>query len=299
MRSGSLHQNPERKRGTIHQSPERKRGVKTHRGNMTIFITALATLAIPLCTASKLQAQARAPQEADFQKLLAEKTPAIVTIKFVLKTKSRWGESDNEQEATAVVIEPDGLVLCSKTELGGPAAYFRDSGTSTPTDIKVLIGDDTEGLDAKLIARDSELDLMWLRIKDPGERKFAYVDLRKSAVPRIGDYIYSVRRMDKYFDRIAVVGEGRIGGVTEKPRKLYVPSGVGGSLGLPVYNAGGKLIGVPIRLTPDREELESSRGMYGGWGLILPAEEVVKATRRAKEAADHNEEDDEVDTGDD
>ena len=292
MRSCDRYQYAKRTRRTVHQSPERKRGDRTHRDSVTVFMTVLAALTVPIHSVSELQAQTRAPQEADFQKLLADKTPAIVTIKFVLKTKSSWGESESQSEATAVIVEPDGLILCSKTELGGYGAYFGRSSTSTPTDIKVLIGDDTEGLEAMPLSRDSELDLIWLRIKDPGNRKFPHVDLHKSAVPEIGDRIYSVDRMGKYFDRIAVVREGRIGGVTVKPRKLYVPSDGGGGLGLPLYNARGELVGIPIRLKPDREELEGAPGLYGGWGLILPAAEVAKATQRAKEVAQQDEEED-------
>jgi hypothetical protein len=32
--------------------------------------------------------------------------------------------------------------------------------------------------------------------------------------------------------------------------------------------------------------------MYGAWGLILPAKEVAKATQRAKEAEEQDEEED-------
>lgn len=258
----------------------------------TCLVTVLVVLALGLNAAPELRAQTSTKPQADFQKLLAEKTAPIVTIKFVLKTKSSWGESESESEATAVIVEPDGLVLCSKTELGGYGEYYGSRRTSLPTDIKVLIGDDAEGLEAKLLARDSELDLIWLRIKDLGDRKLPYVDLEQSAVPEIGDHIYSVSRMGKYFDRIAVVNEGRVGGVTAKPRKLYVPSSGGSGLGLPTYNAGGELIGVPIRLRPEREELEGASDMYGAWGLILPAKEVAKATRRAKEAEAQDEEED-------
>ncbi len=269
----------------------RSDALQTGRAGAALVTLILAVLATPALGVPRPQAPGA--QQADFQKLLADKTPAIVTLKFVLKTKSSWGESESESEATAVIVEPDGLILCSKTELGGYGGYFGSSRTSTPTDIKVLIGDDTEGLEAALLARDSELDLIWLRIKNPGDREFPCVDLRKSAVPAIGDHIYSVSRMGKHFDRIAVVSEGRVGGVTVKPRKLYVPSGGGGDLGLPVYNARGELIGIPIRLRPDREEQEGASQMFGGWGLILPAEEVAKATQRAKEAAQQNEEEDE------
>ncbi|MBU0617561.1 MAG: serine protease [Planctomycetes bacterium] len=299
---GTAHQSPERQRGAMHHNPKCTPEAETQRGSVTIFMTVLAALTVLLHTASELQAQARVPQEAEFQKLLADKTPPIVTIKFVLKIKSSWGESESESEATAVIVEPDGLILCSKTELGGYGGYFGGSSTSMPTDIKVLIGDDTEGLEAKLLARDSELDLIWLRIESPGDGKFTYVDLHKSAVPEIGDHIYSVSRMGKYFDRIAVVSEARVGGVTVKPRRLYVPSGPSGGLGLPVYNSRGELIGIPIRLRPNRDELEGASEMYGGWGLILPAEEIAKATQRAKEAGEQDEEEDreaDDDRGDD
>jgi hypothetical protein len=290
MRSCDRYQYSKRRRRIIHQSPERKRGDRTHRQSVTALLTMLVALTVPIHSASELHAQPRAPQEADFQKLLADKTPAIVTIKFVLRTKSSWGESESESEATGVIVEPDGLILCSKTELGGYGAYFGRSSTSMPTDIKVLIGDDTEGREATLLARDSELDLIWLRIKEPSDRELPFVDLHSYTAAEIGDRIYSVDRMGKYFDRIAVVREGRVGGVTVKPRKLYVPSSGGGGLGLPVYNAHGELLGVPIRLRPAREELEVAPDMYGGWGLILPADEVAKATQRAKEAVQQDEE---------
>ena len=48
--------------------------------------------------------------EADFEKLSAEKSPAVVTVKFVLKFKSEQGDAENEGEATGVMIEPDGLI---------------------------------------------------------------------------------------------------------------------------------------------------------------------------------------------
>lgn len=273
--------------------------LRTSRTGAALVVPILAALAAPAWAVLQSEAQTPGAEQADFQKLLADKTSAIVTIKYVLKTKSRWGESEDEEEATAVIVEPDGLILCSKTELGGYGGYFGGSGTSMPTDIKVLIGDDSEGLEATLLARDSELDLVWLCIKDPGDRKFPCVDLHSFAVPQVGDRVYSVGRMGKYFDRIPIVREGRVGGVTVKPRKLFVPSGGGGDLGLPVYNARCELIGVPIRLRPDREEMEGAPDLYGGWGLILPAEEVAKATERAKEAAEQNEAEDNDASSDD
>jgi S1-C subfamily serine protease len=255
---------------------------RTRCGYAAIFVAALAMLSAPLY----------AQQEADFQKLLADKASAIVTVKFVLKVKSTWGESDNEQEASGVMIEPHGLVLCSNTMLGGYSVWARHAGgTSTPTDIKVLVGDDTEGLEAELIARDSELDLTWVRIKDPRDKEFTCVDLNASAAARIGERLYSVSRLGRYFDRVPFVSEGRVGGITSKPRRLYIPSDGAGALGLPVYNAAGNVIGVLVSQMPEPDEMEGAgSSWYYSSAMILPAPEVLKATRRAKEVAAHDEE---------
>jgi len=254
-------------------------------------------LAMLVAALAVMPAASRAEEEADFQKLLAEKTPAIVTVKFVLKIKSNWGENESEQEITGVVISEDGLVLCANSMLGGGSWVRRSGGTATPTDIKVLIGDDTEGREAKLIARDTELDLTWLKIKEPGDKKLAFVNLTSEAKPAIGDRIYSISRLPKYFDRVAVVRAGRLGGITTKPRKLFVPNGGGGGLGLPVYNAKREIIGVLVMQSPDEDEMEGG-GYMGGASLILPAGDVAKATKRALQATE-DEDDENLDDEDD
>lgn len=272
-------------------------------GYATILTAALATLSTPIGVRAEPQAPARGQQQADFQKLLDDKTPAIVTVKYVLKTKARWGESESEREVTGALIAADGLVLCANSQLGG-GPWLRGSGSAAiPTDIKILIGDDTEGLDAKLIARDSELDLAWLRVGEPGEKKLPFISLRNSAKPEIGERIYSVTRLAKYFDRVPVVREARLGGVAQKPRKLFVPSGGSASPGLPVYNAKGQVIGVSVSQMPDAEEMESAGGFLGGGffagALILPADEVRKATERALESARDEEDEEEEAAGED
>ncbi len=140
-----------------------------------------------------------------YAELIKTKSPALVTVKFVLK----MGESERESEITALLIEANGLVLCSSMRLGG---MFRMSNMSvTPTDLKVFVGDDTEGLEAKLVSRDSELDLAWVRIKDPG-KDLPFVDLSKSASPKPGDRLLSMKRLGMYFDRGVVVTEGPVSG---------------------------------------------------------------------------------------
>ena len=136
------------------------------------------------CAAALLAGSATAAgQEADYEKLLGDKSPAIVTVKFLLKMKSNWGDHESEQEAPGVMLGSDGLVMCANSHFGG-GSWMRSAGvTATPSALKVLIGTDTEGVEATIVARDTELDLAWLRIKEAGDKKFAGIDLQKSAAP--------------------------------------------------------------------------------------------------------------------
>lgn len=227
--------------------------------------------------------------EAEYQHLLDTYAPTLVTIKFVQKTQGRFGEFEGENEINGVMIEPTGLVLCSNLMLGGSASR-RGGGRSVPSEIKVLIGDDTQGLDAKFVARDTELDLAWLQIKDPGERKFASLDLaaatKDAVTPRLGQRLLTLGVMGRYFGQEVLVSEGFVAGRTHKPRELYVLRGsVDTDPGLPVFTSDGQLAGFACIQQPDSDEVSGNAANLTarGRGLILPVRTVAKAMAQAKE----------------
>jgi S1-C subfamily serine protease len=227
--------------------------------------------------------------EAEYQGVLKAHAPALVTVRYVPKSPGNAGEMEGENEITGVMVEPAGLVLCSNTLLGGMRSRFHE-GPSVPTNIRVLIGEDTEGLPATFIARDTELDLAWLQIKEPGERKFAYLDLAAAAQagvkPRLGQRVLALGMMGRYFGREVLVSEGQIAGRTRKPRELYVVrGGLDTDPGLPVFAADSQLVGFACLQQPEAEEFAGSPAnmLARGRGLILPVETVAKATVRAKE----------------
>jgi S1-C subfamily serine protease len=246
----------------------------------------------------------------DYERLLAEKSPALVTVKFLLKVSmggafAGGGNQESETEVTGVMMDPKGLVLCSNTQLGGFAGMMRrmmgsrgGDITATPTDIKVLIGDDTEGVEAKILGRDSELDLAWIQIDKPAKEAYAHVDFSKAAKPKVGEALFTIRRLSKFFDRSTVIEEGRVGGTTSKPRELYVPVPANSlqlGLGLPCYVTNGQVIGVAVVQVAETDGSEAGMmAMMSSMqdtmsGFLLPAETVLKATARAKGAADENE----------
>jgi S1-C subfamily serine protease len=243
-------------------------------------------------------APARADQGADLQKLMDTVAPKLVTVKFILKMEmADMGMEGQEQEmeVAGVLIDAKGLVLASNTQLGGFAEMMRgmmgdDAGSvsATPKDVKVLIGDDTEGLKAEVVARDRELDLAWVRITDAGDKTFDALDTSKGGTAKVGDKLYVVEKLGKYFDRAPIVVEDRVAGTTKKPRSLVVPmGGLAQSMGKPVFTADGSLLGMVVLQLPGTEEM-SAESMMSGFGdtrgfsgMILPASEISKATERA------------------
>jgi len=224
---------------------------------------------------------------ADYPQLIQQAGPALVTVKFVLKVTAGGEDRENAGETTGVMIDNHGLVVCSNTQLGGFVRFLRTrvgAITATPMDLKVLVGDDTEGAEARLIARDTEMDLIWLRIKKPSDTPYPFINLADSAVPAMGQPLLAVRRMGKYFDRNPMVTEVHLAGITRKPRELYVPSQPLAALGSPVFDVHGKLVGLAVLQAPEESD-NSQAAIQEGAGMILPAAEVLKATKRALEQA--------------
>lgn len=263
-------------------------------------LTALAGLALGIAALTAaagfsapdsptLPGAAVAHDDAALYKSLVEKAgPSIVTLKMVLKFQG-MGDEGRDHEVSGLMIDPKGLILISNVMIGGSARGM----TITPSDVKVLFANEdesSEGLKAKMVARDSELDLAWFQIDDEKakDRTFAAVDLSPSASGALGDRLYTVQRMDKFFDRTTFVSEGAIGGTTAKPRKLLIPSGFQVEPGGAVFGADGKVVGVGAIILPNEDDMDmgSPGQMYSRTGpLILPASEVRSATERAKEMA--------------
>ena len=272
---------------------------------LSIF-TGVATCSITLAAPAPAPA---ADEVGNVFKSLADKVgPALVTVKYIMKIEAsgqmaealgHMGDEGKETEITGVMIEPGGLVLVSNAALSGGAqmelmSMFGGGGFSVnPTELKIIAGDDTEGLKAKILARDTELDLAWIKIDDDKAKgkTFPAIDLHASASPTMGDRLFAVDRMAKFFDHALTVTEGRVGGATKKPRSLFIPSGMRGDLGMPMFAADGKIVGFGVLQVPSKEDVEGGNVdemmSGGGFGvMILPADDVIKATVRTKDMAE-------------
>jgi hypothetical protein len=172
-----------------------------------VVLCAAGTAVSALPTTLPLQAET-----GDTQKIVDANAPAIVTLKFILK----GGEQDEEVETTGIVIDPSGIILSNNNAFGGLMARF-GGPTPTPSEIKVLVGDDTQGVDASFMARDSDLGLAWVKLNEAPAKPLAAVDLSKSVSATLGQDLVEVSLMGKFFDRAPIVSTAHVAASSTSP----------------------------------------------------------------------------------
>lgn len=243
------------------------------------------------------------PRALSQEQLLARVSPAIVSLKVVLKTEFNMGGSIQEQEsevdALGAVVDPTGLILLWNSRLSatrlmdavqqmGEAENFKLK--MTPTDFRVTIEGDTKEYRAFLAASDSELDLAFLQLEERPERPLVSVEFGRSRETRIGDTVIGVARLSPAFDRAAFFDTGRIAGRIAKPAQAFILDASPALLGLPVFDLEGQAVGAVATVLSRVSEpatqggdmmsyfaLGRSRMESGPLGVFLLPGERVKA----------------------
>ncbi len=235
--------------------------------------------------------------------LLAEKATALVAVRYVLKVATSGAERELDGETVCMLVAKDGLLLCSNNEMGGYVQLLTQmmnrgpmpAVISTPKEIRVLLGNDSKGLPAKVIARDSDRDLAWLRVDDlPAGLELKPIELEIQREADLGEKLYRLRRLDRFFGSAPIVESGVVGAMVDHPRKLLIAADLdGGYLGMPIFAADGQLLGMTVAQVPGEEggQMGFGHGLPGQsskfddmiGSVILPASELLKATRLALE----------------
>lgn len=228
----------------------------------------------------------RAEGENPWELRLAEKSPSVVMIRFVLKLQMQGQEREINGEVPGVLVGRDGLVLTSNSHFDPTAnlpARMRGQAEikATPVDINVLFGNEEEEHKAVIVARDSNLGLAFLQIRDLGDRDVKPVELRIGADPALGEELWGASRMSRGFDCAPVMGRLYINGKLEKPRRMWSFAGEHPGVGLPVFHLDGTPAGVISRQEPS----EGVAGRPEARFVVLPLEDVVRSLTLAEERA--------------
>ncbi len=258
---------------------------------MKIFLSTVTFLALT-CLAPSALAE---PGDGPHKQLIAAKAPTLVSIKFVLQITFEMGGTQREQERNAstrgVVVDACGLVMVRASAFEArarPPGRGRGRGgrggrnfnvTATPTNIRVVFPGSEKEHPAIMGAKDSKFGLAFVLIDGLDEgKKLATVDMSKTAPPRIGQTLYGVTRLDQGFDHAPFCDSVRVLGKVTKPHTMWVISGRGQFVGMPLYTADGAVAGASA-IQRGVGEGSSSRP------FLLPLDDVRKVVADAKTAS--------------
>ena len=268
---------------------------------MRLLVAPRHVLAAAICV-MVLAAPAFADDVAAARDILAKYGDSVVSVSMVFKTQmsmeGRAGSNDElKQEVRGTIIDPSGLTVVSLFETSPEDAMssmgFGDDDsfklTAETKDVKIRLASGQE-LPAKIVMRDKDLDLAFIRPLQKPANPLPCVDLTAGAKLSVLDPIVILGRIGKVGGRVSSVRFDRVTAVIEKPRTLYVPCSdtSQGSLGTPVFGPDGKVAGLLlVRIAPyDRQRMGGGYGSSVGEGwlpVVLPAEDILETAKQVPE----------------
>jgi len=229
---------------------------------------------------------------------------AVVNVRVVLKTRMSMGgremqSADDSVDAVGTVIDPSGLTVMSLGSLNPGAMMNKIVGASVgggenrveissePTDLKIRLPDGRE-MPAKIVLRDEDLDLAFIRPTAKPAAPLVAINLAESAKPALLEEMVVLSRLGRVGGWASSATLADIGAVIERPRTFYVLGGAPSAMGTPAFSTAGKLVGLLTlrQVDPGRSSMFSMMGGAEAMGLlpvILPAADVLEIAKQATE----------------
>jgi S1-C subfamily serine protease len=229
---------------------------------------------------------------------------AIVNVRVTLKMRMSVGgremqSMDESVETVGTVIDPAGLTVLSLGSLNPGAMMNRLMGGSgsgqermeigsEPTDVKLRFADAKE-LAARIVLRDEDLDLAFLRPTVKPDKPLVAIDLSDEGRPSLLDPVVILSRLGRVGGWTPAASLQTIGAIIERPRTFYViEAGSAGGMGTPAFTPAGKVVGLLTMrsVQAGRPGMFSVMGGTEGLGLlpvILPAADVREIAKQAPE----------------
>jgi hypothetical protein len=238
---------------------------------------------------------------------VASSAKAVVTVKLVVKIKVTGGarggrETETKLEVVGTVIDPSGLTVvpASAVEptsmLGGMGRRGGRGGgmggdmqiDSEVTETTIVLDDGSE-VDAAVVLKDADLDLAFIKPREP--QKLAAIELKpRGRAPELLEDIFTVGRLGRAESRATAVSVGTVKAIVKGPRTFYICTPeVAANQGCVAYAADGSTLGIfVVKVAPG--EGGGGFGRLGGGGrgevtaILRPVEDVLELAKQAKEA---------------
>lgn len=276
--------------------PKRKRKRIMKHTLIISFMAAMILLAINGITqASDTAASGRKISNAYQNAVVKVETVAQVKI---LMNGSEMQNREFKNEITGTVIDPSGLALVSLTAID-PSRFvdhlMRGTGEEMKMEVKIdlkgvkiILPDSTE-LDAKVVLRDRDLDMAFIRPTKKPAKPMVAVNLSHRANPDVMDEMIVLGRLSKVASYAPSVLSARIAAVVHKPHTFYIPQMEGGDMGdigTPAFTRDGQPVGViliRILASEGASNLGAMMGNAGAMGItavIMPADVILEASKQ-------------------
>jgi hypothetical protein len=217
---------------------------------------------------------------------------AIVNVRVVLKMRVSVGgremqSMDESVETVGTVIHPSGLTVLSLGALNPGAMMNKMMGGGGNGQERMEFG--SEPSDVKLVLRDEDLDLAFLRPTIKPDKPLVAIDLADEGRPAILDTVVVLSRLGRVGGWTPAASLQTIGAIIERPRTFYViETGSANGVGTPAFTTGGKVVGLLTMrsVQSGRPGMFSMVGGTEGVGLlpvILPAADVRDIAQQAPE----------------
>jgi hypothetical protein len=182
----------------------------------------------------------------------------LATIKLRINIGGREQASDQATQANATVLDPSGLTVLSLSSLQPDDLMTRTltqrmpAGTkvdvsSEPADIRMHLADGRE-LPAKIVLRDEDLDLAFVRPTDALPAPLTSIDAADST-PALLDPVLLLQRTNEATGWETSASIGNVQLVINKPRTYYqvaIPTLGGSGLGSPIFDLTGHFVGIVV-----------------------------------------------------
>ncbi len=247
-------------------------------------------------------AASRADEFADKgRSILNRHQHAVVTVQLVVRSRvSMPGKNTQPNEArhsiSGTVVTPSGLTAVSLSAIDPGQALRAMAAAKDPrlkvetevADLRILLPDGSE-IVGEVASRDPELDLALVQPKVKPSTPLDAVDLTQSGQAEVLDQVVALNRLGAAAGHVYSASVERIAAVVEKPRRFYIPDAnmTTATLGAPAFTLDGKLLGVfLIRNSGSKAAVgKMDAPAESLTGIILPADEILKATQRLPASA--------------
>jgi S1-C subfamily serine protease len=233
---------------------------------------------------------AQSPEERTTARdVVRRKAEAVVMVMATLKIRANVGgqEQQVEQQAQAngTILDASGLTVLSLSTLQPDDMMARSLSARTrpgtrvdvisePSNVRMRTGDGRE-IAARLVLRDEDLDLAFIKPIDPPSPAVTWVD-GPAAKPSLLDLLFVIQRTTETSGFSTAATFGNVQLVVDKPR-LYFQAAMAGNgasaLGSPVFDASGRFVGVIV--------MRSTGSRGPSLTAILPADDIRDIAKQA------------------